>query len=150
MVKISEIFSEERCMIALIGCVKSKNKGIHKACELYNSPLFKYQLEYAKRKTDKIYILSAKHGVLKLDDEIRDYEQTLNNMNDKQIKEWTFKVYNQLTKLNINKNDEILFLCGKKYYKYLSKIYINNQIPFENKPLGIRLSLLRKELNEIK
>lgn len=71
-------------------------------------------------------------------------------MNDKQIKEWTYKVYNQLTKLNINKNDEILFLCGKRYYKYLSKIYINNQIPFENKPLGIRLSLLRKELNEIK
>ena len=100
-------------MIALIGCVKSKNKGIHKACELYNSPLFKYQLEYAKRKTDKIYILSAKHGVLKLD-------------------------------------DEILFLCGKKYYKHLSKIFTNNQIPFENKPLGIRLSLLRKELNEIK
>lgn len=31
-------------------------------------------------------------------------------MNDKQIKEWTFKVYNQLKELKINKNDEILFL----------------------------------------
>ena len=135
-------------MIALIGCVKSKNKGIHKACDLYNSPLFKYQLEYAKRQTNNIYILSAKHGVLKLDDKIRDYEQTLNNMNDKQIKEWSFKVYNQLTELGVSKKDKIIFLCRKNYYKYLKKIFTNNEIPFENQPLGKRLSLLKKELNK--
>ena len=135
-------------MIALIGCVKSKNKGIHKACDLYNSPLFKYQLEYAKKKTNNIYILSAKYGVLKLDDKIRDYEQTLNNMSDKQIKEWSFKVYNQLTELGVSKKDKIIFLCGKNYYKYLKKIFINNEIPFENQPLGKRLSLLTKELNK--
>ena len=135
-------------MIALIGCVKSKNKGIHKACDLYNSPLFKYQLEYAKKKTNNIYILSAKYGVLKLDDKIRDHEQTLNNMNDKQIKEWNFKVYNQLTKLGVSKKDRIIFLCGKNYYKYLKKIFTNNEMPFENQPLGKRLSLLKKELNK--
>ena len=135
-------------MIALIGCVKSKNKGIHKACDLYNSPLFKYQLEYAKKKTNNIYILSAKYGVLKLDDKIRDYEQTLNNMSDKQIKEWSFKVYNQLTELGVSKKDKIIFLCEKNYYKYLKKIFTNNKIPFENQPLGKRLSLLKKELNK--
>lgn len=34
----------------------------------------------------------------------------VHKMNDKEIKQWTLKVYNQLTELKINKNDEILFL----------------------------------------
>ena len=92
--------------------------------------------------------MSAKYGILHFEDKIIYYEKTLNNITYKQIKEWNLKVDNQSTVLGISKKDTIIFLCRKNYYKYLKKIFTNNKIPFENQPLGKRLSLLKKELNK--
>lgn len=55
----------------LISCVSKKQKYRAKAQDLYISPLFKLNLEYAQElKPDAIFILSAKHGLLHLDTEI--------------------------------------------------------------------------------
>ena len=46
-----------------------------------------YILKYAKKMTpDKIFILSAKHGLLSLSQEIKPYDKTLNNMQSNEIK----------------------------------------------------------------
>lgn len=51
------------------------------AKDMYVSDLFKKSLEYARRLNPaKIYILSAKYGLLELDDMIEPYEITLNEM----------------------------------------------------------------------
>lgn len=66
--------------IALISCVSQKLSQHAKPKELYVSTLFKLNLKYAEKlEPDEIFILSAKHGLLSLDQQIEPYEQTLNN-----------------------------------------------------------------------
>lgn len=75
-------------MNVFISCVKSKRKTKAKARDMYISPLFRYSLKYALSLTseNKIYILSAKYGLLKLDEVINPYELTLNTMNESEKK----------------------------------------------------------------
>jgi len=75
---------------------KKINKKI-KAQDLYISALFQKNLQYAKSlNPDKIFILSAKYGLLKLDEEIEPYDKTLNRMRSYEIKEWANSVLSQL------------------------------------------------------
>jgi hypothetical protein len=67
--------------IVLISCVKMKLSYRSKAKDLYTSTLFRSNLEYTRRLTpDAIYILSAKYGLVGLEDEIDTYNLTLNKM----------------------------------------------------------------------
>ena len=53
------------------------------------STLFKLNLKYANSLSpDDIYILSAKHGLLDLEQEIEPYELTLNNMGAAETRKW--------------------------------------------------------------
>ncbi|AYV94728.1 DUF6884 domain-containing protein [Fusobacterium necrophorum] len=132
--------------IVLINCVKKKRAGKHKAKDLYVSTLFRYQLKYAKLFSEEIYILSAKYGLLELDDYIESYDLTLNNMSNDSRKKWTCKVLKQLQEKNITKEDRIVFLCGKKYLEYLAVYFKNNEIPLKTMGLGERLRFLKKEI----
>ena len=91
--------------IVLISCVKRKidtTNGPVPAKNLYDSPLFKKSLQYAKEVLnvgeDRIFILSAKHYLLSLNQPILKYEQTLNNASAKERKEWADIVWQQLSK----------------------------------------------------
>jgi hypothetical protein len=76
--------------IVIISCVSQKLKCKSKAQDLYISPLFTKNLKYAKLlKPDNIFILSAKYGLVGLDEEIEPYNKTLNTMGSNEIKEWT-------------------------------------------------------------
>jgi len=67
--------------IVLIACVSKKLDKTAMAKDLYISQLFKSSLVYAKKqKPDKIFILSALHHLLKLDDVIEPYNVTLSNI----------------------------------------------------------------------
>ena len=67
--------------IVLISCVSKKLVHAAKVRDIYVSPLFRLNLAYAESlKPDAIYVLSAKHGLLPLDDQIEPYELTLNTM----------------------------------------------------------------------
>jgi cytoplasmic iron level regulating protein YaaA (DUF328/UPF0246 family) len=82
--------------IVLISCVSKKLPRNSKARDLYISPLFKKNLQYAlKLAPDQIFILSAKYGLVGLDDEIEPYEMTLNTMSVKEIKQWANSVLRQ-------------------------------------------------------
>lgn len=132
-------------MICFISCVKKKQNKKCIAKDMYISNYFKYLLKYAyKTNSDKIFILSAKYGVLELNDEIEPYEKCLNNVTEKEKKEWAFKCYNQLKQKNIDFNDKIIWLCGKNYKKYLIKKFRNNIEPLKNyKGIGYQLKFLK-------
>lgn len=75
--------------ILLISCVSKKLNYKAKAKDLYISPLFKYNYQFAKSlNPDKIFILSAKYGLIDSDDEIEPYDETLNTKSKKEIREW--------------------------------------------------------------
>lgn len=128
--------------IALISCSKIKRNGTHKAKDLYSSPLFVKQLEYAKSHADRIYILSAKYGLLNLEDRIDNYDLTLNNMSKREQMQWAYNIWIRL-KREIEDTDEILWLTGNNYSKYLSRVLKNKQVfPLDRLSVGKRLQWL--------
>ena len=116
-------------MIALIGCVKQKQNIACYACKMYTSPLFKKSYAYALKHTQKIYILSAKYGLLSPNTIILPYNETLKAKTEHEKKAWAAKVYAQMQKEGISPKDQILFLCGENYCKYLRRSYKNSTKP---------------------
>ncbi|MCQ2402406.1 MAG: hypothetical protein MJ202_01595 [Lentisphaeria bacterium] len=110
--------------IAIIGCTSKKETGAHKykAIDLYSpSALFQKEVAYAQRvlKVDKIYILSAKYHLLKSDTEITTYNATLLKMGKEERLTWAEESFEQIQKEFSPENDQLFFLCGRKYYENL-------------------------------
>lgn len=139
--------------IILIACGKEKRKEASKAKDLYQGSYFKKNLEYAyilskKYKAD-IYILSAKYGLLDMDKIINPYNFTLNNVNERYKKNWSYRVIKELDK-KIKKTDKVIFLAGKSYNKYLKMYYKNNLEPLEGLRIGEKMKKLNKLIKEEK
>lgn len=84
------------------------------------SDLFKKAYSYAIKNYDFVAILSAKYGLLFLDDKIEPYDLTLNDMNSQQRREWTEKVFNQMkSRMRLKDFDKVFFHAGKKYREEL-------------------------------
>ena len=136
-------------IIVLISCVSKKLSYKTKARDLYISPLFNYNLKYAESLSPyKIFILSAKYGLLDLDREIEPYDITLNRMSAKQIKEWSNQVINQLSKVSKLDEDEFVFLAGERYRKYLIPYIKNYKIPLSGLSIGKQLKYLKEKLKK--
>ena len=85
--------------VILISCVSLKRNVKCEAQYLYISPLFVKSLQYAKlQNPDKIFILSAKYGLVKCDDIIEPYNVTLKNFSKKEKLVWEKNVINSLQK----------------------------------------------------
>ena len=131
--------------IVLISCVSKKLSHRAKVKDLYISTLFKLNLKYAEKlEPDKIFVLSAKYGLLPLDQEIEPYEQTLNNMRSNEVKEWANRVLAQIKGVCSIDETEFTFLAGEKYRKYLVPHMKNVQIPLKGLPIGKQLQRLKK------
>jgi len=133
--------------IVLISCASKKLPSRAEAQDLYISPLFKKNLSYAKfLKADKVFILSAKHGLLGLDKVVYPYDQTLNRMSFKEIDKWANLVLRQLKKVAQLDKDEFIFLAGNNYRKYLLPHITNYKIPLKGLGIGKQLQWLGKKL----
>ena len=127
-------------MIIFLSCVKSKQNKKCAAKDMYISDLFKKSLIYAKQLNPrKIYILSAKYGLLELNDMIEPYELTLNKMTQNQQKIWAYKVIKQCQQKNIDFAERAVFLCGNNYRKYLIKKFHKAEAPLKNMGIGKQL-----------
>lgn len=144
--------------VYLIGCTKSKQSYECCAEEMYKtSSLFNYSLNYAlKHVTDKdnqIFILSAKHHLLRLSKMIYPYEQTLKTMNKQEKNEWGYIVFKQLDILFDINDTEFIFLAGNDYIEPLANYLIkwSNPVPKDKRELGKRLNWLKLQVyNETK
>jgi hypothetical protein len=134
--------------IVLISCASQKLTQRAKAKDLYVSTLFKLNLRYAQKLApDEILILSAKHGLLSLDQEIDPYEQSLNTMPALEVKQWADKVLDQICAKCSIEETTFIFLAGERYRKYLLPHLRNVQIPLKGLGIGRQLQKL-KELIE--
>ena len=102
----------------------------------------------SKTISEKTFILSAKYGLVEENEIIDNYDLTLNNQNIDYLKNWSNKVFNQLSqKVNFD-NLEIIFLAGNNYRKYLIPLLKNHQnikisIPLKNLGIGKQLQFLK-------
>jgi len=80
----------------LIGCVKVKRLGRHRAKDLYTSPLFKGRRAWAEQSDALWFILSAKYGLLSPDEEIESYDQEMKQLSPRERQDWSGRVLSQL------------------------------------------------------
>ena len=132
--------------VVLISCVSKKLPYKAKVEDLYVSPLFKLGLQYAHSlKPDYIFVLSAKHGLVGLKQRLLPYNQTLNSMKAIKVRAWADKVIEQL-KARVNlEGDEVIFLAGENYRKYLTPHIANHSVPMQGLGIGKQLQYLKKQ-----
>lgn len=129
--------------VALISCVSKKLGHAAPAGELYVSDLFKKNLAYARSlRADAIYVLSAKYGLLGLDEKIEPYEQTLNTMREREVRAWSERVLEQM-RGKVGAGDEVIFLAGERYRKYLAPHFTTVSVPMQGLGIGRQLAFLK-------
>jgi cytoplasmic iron level regulating protein YaaA (DUF328/UPF0246 family) len=143
VIKIEETMAK----IVLISCVKQKVETPEPiaAKDLYTSSLFTKAYAYAlKLNPDRIFILSAKYGLLRPTDKIAYYNETLNDKKASEIKIWSQRVREQLMIEGVDlANDEIYVMAGTKYHKYLiSDKCANVTYVYKNRRIGEILQFL--------
>jgi len=108
-----------RGSVALVGCVKKKLSRATSAADLYVSPLFKRQREWATARCDRWFILSAKYCLVAPDDVIEPYELTLKTLPAAEKRAWSAHVVDQL-KRAIGSLDGIYFeiYAGADYVEF--------------------------------
>jgi len=128
--------------IAFIGCGKQKKRIPCKAKAMYQGILFKKALQYCQQNFDQVWILSAKYGLLHLEDVIEPYDLSLMSFTKEERMEWAKKVKSQLIAREVS--GDFTFFAGKLYIEYL----IGNK-PFEDMggmSIGKRLQWFSKNI----
>lgn len=122
-------------MNVFLSCTKEKMNKKCKAKDMYSpSSLFSKCYKYGKSlNPDKIYILSAKHHLLELDDIIEPYNLTLKDFSVEEKKEWTEKVLKMMKDKNIDFSEKCYFLCGDEYIEFLKDNFKNHECVFDGK-----------------
>jgi len=84
-------------LIALLSCPKSKTSYPAPARELYSaSPRFRKALAYMLPYADDVYVLSARYGLVTLDEPLEPYEQTLKTTSTAARRAWAGRVLDQI------------------------------------------------------
>jgi hypothetical protein len=137
---------KRRKRVALVACGKRKVGHKAKAKELYTGTLFKLSIAYAKMlKADKIFILSAKHGLLDPKRKIKPYDKTLKGMPADDVKRWAAEVAAELSKKTNLEGDRFIVLAGNDYRKYLIPYLHSYEVPLEGMRQGEQLSFLKQQ-----
>ncbi len=133
--------------VVLLSCVKSKLPTKARAEDLYNSTLFRKSLAYARSlKPDNIFILSAMHGVLCLDDQVEPYELTLNKMGVAKRRAWAEGVLSHLRSMANLTNDHFIILAGNRYREFLLPHIKHTKLPMEGLAFGEQLQWLKEKV----
>lgn len=82
--------------VALVGCGKAKGETAAQVRELYTSPLFRKSVELASLVADAVYVTSAAHALLSLDDVLGPYDTTLRTFKRDERAAWGRRVVDEL------------------------------------------------------
>lgn len=124
----------------IITCGSKKLTFPTAAQNMYIGSFFKAQLQWAKKHfhEDKIFILSAKYGLLKLNDVIEPYNIKMGDKGSVDL----IKISQQIKKYKIN--TKIYSSAGKEYRKLLDKVFINIEYPFMHlKGMGYMIKAMK-------
>lgn len=131
--------------IYLIACASRKKDKAAVVSELYDSSLFKLSLAYAAAcKPDAIHILSAKYGLLNLNQKIPPYNLTLNKMSAAARKHWAHLILEQIAERYDLRKDRFIFLAGQHYRQYLVPYLSFYEVPMEGLRIGEQLRYLKE------
>jgi len=128
----------------LIACASQKLTEAAPAGSIYVSQLFRLSLGFAQRnRPDAIHILSARHGLLGLDQVIEPYEETLNGKSTADLQAWADRVRDQMPAAGCDpQRDYFVFLAGRNYRRFLQPHLARCDVPMQGLGIGRQLSFL--------
>jgi cytoplasmic iron level regulating protein YaaA (DUF328/UPF0246 family) len=119
--------------VLLIACSKKKGPAKSQARDLYRGDLFRKSLAYASCLTDesRIFILSAKYGLVSLEEEIEPYDLSIKSFSAAEKRIWASKVANRLAEVSDLQNDKFVLFAPIDYRKYLLPYLHKYEVPLE-------------------
>lgn len=131
--------------IALISCSSKKKPYKCAASEIYSeSPRFRLTYELAKLTCDKVYILSARYGLLEESTIVEPYNETLKEKGAQERRAWAEKVLCELRGVTDLENDEFIILAGETYREFIINSLKNYWLPLKGKTQGEWIPALKK------
>lgn len=112
------------------------------------SDLFSKCLQYAESiPHDKIFILSAKYGLLGLNELVDPYEETLKTKSVRERRAWASRVIAQIKDVSDTQKDRFIFLAGKEYREYLEPHLAQYELPLKGLKFGQQKQFLKQQLD---
>ena len=136
--------------VVLIACASQKRESPSPARDLYQSALFRKSLRYAEAvlEPDRIYVLSAKHHLLPLDETVAPYDRTLNRMSASEVRTSADEVLEQLRQQTDLGEDRFTLLAGNTYRKHLVPELAHVEVPMEGMRIGEQLQFLTEAVDD--
>jgi hypothetical protein len=108
-------------VIGLLSCSAQKLDRAAPARELYCSPLFRKSLAYAERRCKRVYVLSALHHLVELDQVLEPYERRLDSTKrEREI--WGTITASALEPHARRAGHDLLILAGADYVRPLLRV----------------------------
>lgn len=134
--------------VVLIACSSRKLNWKARAEDLYQGTLFRASLAWARSQApDTILVLSAKYGLVRLDEVIEPYDLTLNELPAAEVRGWSERVLLQLRSRFNPEQDRFIFLAGERYRRFLEPRLANMETPLAALRIGEQVSWLQNNLN---
>jgi hypothetical protein len=103
-------------VIALVGCGSAKTDHPAPASEIYTGAMFQSGLAYAKSRTQNVFIVSGKHGLLALDQVVKPYNFKLSR---KASRAYAENIFALLRSKFGGANQKLLLVMGEVYARPL-------------------------------
>ena len=104
-------------------------------------------LQFAEStRPDAIYILSAKYGLVELDQRLAPYDDTLNGKSDREMQQWAQAVLRDLAMRADLVHDQFVFLAGERYRRHLVRQLQHVDIPMKGLGIGKQLGFLKQRV----
>lgn len=135
--------------IALIGCGAKKLDRAARARDLYVGPLFRAALAYAEAEEfDGIFVLSAKHGFVRLGDKLEPYDVALEGLSADERGLLGALVVRDLVHEPAGEPAEITLLAGEGYAALLDGAPWKVHAPLAGLQVGERLAWFKQQREE--
>lgn len=133
----------------LVACGSSKRDGSNPSWGLYSSTLFEKSWAAASL-VGQPFVMSAKHGLLTVDDRITPYNETLKNYSAEEKQAWAHEVASSLP----DKYDTVVLFGGRDYVDPLIEAFNNIEVidPYQNtsgngRQMSVAGDIIEMELN---
>jgi hypothetical protein len=135
--------------IALVGCSGPKLEQAAPARQLYTSQLFRSTLALAERRHDAVYVVSAKHEFLALDQVIAPYDLTMADVAKEWRVVWGTRVWGSIQSRHQNVDLQVYIYAGRDYAQPIRRAGFHRATfhePLSKMQIGQRLQWLREQL----
>ena len=134
--------------IGLVSCAKTKRESASPCRQLYKSPLFVLALAYAEGTCDETFVISAAHGLLRLDDTVAPYDRVLGDLPKRERLAWGNRVAGSLASRFPGLSLHIFILAGLDYAAPIRGACLGRgwviETPLARLPIGQRLAWLKE------